>query len=247
MVVLAALAAVHRPDPDLLVALTVVFPGLGCLLVADRAFDIRSNRRDHIVERAAHTLGLVRALEHGQSKAPARHTAAARLPIAIRRLCRELKREAGRDTTPTTRRLTAQLRYSARQALGASASEERERERERLKLVLASVLACHSGRGAAGGLPVDPKVIDEAAVAAMTPGPRDGAGWVVGGGLMVLFCVCAFSYLAALARVPADAQHLVAPTIAVLGGYWLRSRRITEAGAAAPSSPGSESGSATAD
>lgn len=95
LIALAAVAASAHPDPDLLIALAAVFPLLGCVLLIDRAFDIRSNRRDHVAERAADALAMVLALDRDHSKAPAGHTAAARLPHHCRRLRRVLRRAAG--------------------------------------------------------------------------------------------------------------------------------------------------------
>jgi hypothetical protein len=237
VVILAMVAAVTRPDPDLLVALVVVFPVLGCLLAVDRTFDVRSNRRDHIAERAADALGMALALGH-RGSAGARHNAPARLPYHARRLCRALKRADRRGAMPaTTRRLVAQIRYSTDRTLAAESDEERTREREHLVLVLASVLAFHTKSRFANSLPIDPALIDDSAVAAIAASPRDGARFVVGGGLAVLFLVCVISYGAARLPLPADAQHFVAPSIAAMGGYYLRSRRIPVVPGTMSSSP----------
>ncbi|WP_194894170.1 hypothetical protein [Catenulispora pinisilvae] len=238
VVVLAVVAAVIRPDPDLLVALVVVFPVLGCILSVDRAFDVRSNRRDHIAERAADALGMALALVRHRGSAGARHNAPARLPYHARRLCRALERAGGRGATSAmTRRLVAQIRYSTDRALAAESDEERRRERKHLVLVLASVLAFHTKSRFVHSLPVDPALIDDSAVAAIASSPRDGARFVVGGGLAVLFSVCAISYAAAQLPLPADALHFIAPSIAALGGYCLRRRRIPVVPGTAPSPP----------
>jgi hypothetical protein len=246
LIIVAVVAAVRRPDPDLLAALAVVFPVLGCLLMIDRVFDVRANRRDHVAERAADALGMALALGQEPGRGAGRATVPARLTRHTGRLCRALEREASgrhqRAAAAMTDRLVAQIRYSTDQGLAAVDDDERAREREHLVLVLASVLQRHTRRGPDDVLPVDAELIDDAAVAAMAPRPRDGLGWVLVGGLSVLVAACGLAWLAAWLGVPDLVQPVVPVGAMALGCHVLERCRIPVLSFAKPSSGDGPSG-----